>query len=105
MHEKRPAKNPLNGDGSLPLIDGQLGDFRILREVGRGGMGIVYEAEQISLRRRVALKVLPFAATLDGRRLERFRTRRWPRLACTTRTSSPCTPSVANAASTTTRCR
>jgi hypothetical protein len=73
MHDKRSAKDPLNGDGVLPLIDGQLGDFRILREVGRGGMGIVYEAEQISLRRRVALKVLPFAATLDGRRLERFK--------------------------------
>jgi serine/threonine protein kinase/WD40 repeat protein len=51
---------------------GQLGDFRILREVGRGGMGIVYEAEQVSLGRRVALKVLPFAATMDSRQLQRF---------------------------------
>ncbi len=53
-------------------ISGTLGDFRIIREVGRGGMGIVYEAEQISLRRRVALKVLPFAATMDARHLQRF---------------------------------
>jgi serine/threonine protein kinase/Flp pilus assembly protein TadD len=54
------------------LGTGVLGDFRILREVGKGGMGIVYEAEQVSLGRRVALKVLPFAATMDARRLQRF---------------------------------
>ena len=52
---------------------GQLGDFRILREIGRGGMGVVYEAEQISIGRHVALKVLPFAAMLDKQQLNRFK--------------------------------
>jgi WD40 repeat protein/serine/threonine protein kinase len=51
----------------------ELGDFRILREIGCGGMGVVYEAQQISLPRRVAMKVLPFAAVLDPRQLERFK--------------------------------
>ena len=50
----------------------RLGDFRLLREIGRGGMGVVYEAQQISLGRRVALKVLPFAAVLDSRQIARF---------------------------------
>jgi serine/threonine protein kinase/Tfp pilus assembly protein PilF len=55
-------------------MEGMLGDFRLVREVGRGGMGVVYEAEQVSLQRRVALKVLPFAGALDARQLQRFRT-------------------------------
>ncbi|MHC4177321.1 MAG: protein kinase domain-containing protein [Planctomycetota bacterium] len=61
---------PITGS---PVTEGILGDYRILREIGRGGMGVVYEAEQISLRRRVALKVLPFAAVLDHRQLQRFK--------------------------------
>ncbi len=51
----------------------RLGDFRVIRELGRGGMGVVYEAEQHSLGRRVALKVLPFAAAIDPRQIARFR--------------------------------
>jgi serine/threonine protein kinase len=65
------AVPPSTGADAEPAA-GVLGDFRIIREVGRGGMGVVYEAEQVSLGRRVALKVLPFAATLDSRQLQRF---------------------------------
>jgi serine/threonine protein kinase len=52
--------------------DSELGEFRLLRELGRGGMGIVYEAVQRGLGRRVALKVLPAAASLDPRYRQRF---------------------------------
>lgn len=51
----------------------QIGEYQIVREIGRGGMGIVYEAHQKSLNRQVALKILPFAAVLDQRQIARFR--------------------------------
>jgi serine/threonine protein kinase/WD40 repeat protein len=61
--QRRPA-------AAAPLQ--QLGDYQILREVGRGGMGVVYEAQQLSLGRHVAIKVLPSQALLDPRHLARF---------------------------------
>jgi serine/threonine protein kinase len=73
---RRPGPPAASPEGEAraagPAEMGQLGDFRIIREVGRGGMGVVYQAEQVSLGRRVALKVLPFAAALDSQQLQRF---------------------------------
>ncbi|MDA1013033.1 MAG: protein kinase, partial [Planctomycetota bacterium] len=51
----------------------RLGDFRIIREIGRGGMGIVFEAEQESLDRRVAIKVLPSQTLFAEHQQKRFR--------------------------------
>src|SRR3990172_1454432 len=65
---------PAPAPAMAPSAAATLGDFRLVREIGRGGMGVVYEAEQVSLQRRVALKVLPFAAVLDRRQLQRFNT-------------------------------
>jgi tetratricopeptide (TPR) repeat protein/predicted Ser/Thr protein kinase len=59
---------------STPEFPGrQLGDFEIIREIGQGGMGIVYEARQKSLNRSVALKVMNSSPGLDERSVLRFR--------------------------------
>ena len=59
--------------GGDPHLGQRIGDYQIVREVGRGGMGVVYEAQQLSLMRRVALKVLPRFAAYDEIQLHRFR--------------------------------
>ena len=50
-----------------------IGGYRILREIGRGGMGVVYEAMQVATGQKVALKVLPISSAMDPRQIERFR--------------------------------
>ena len=55
------------------LDSDMIGGYRIVREIGRGGMGVVYEAVQVATGRKVALKVLPIAAATDPRQIERFR--------------------------------
>ena len=61
----------VNVGTSLPTQQ-TLGDFKLLRELGRGGMGIVYEAIQLTIGRKVAVKVLPFATVLDPQQVKRF---------------------------------
>lgn len=70
--EFRDLLAPLSQTTGEAISERRLGDYQLLQEIGRGGMGIVYEARQISLQRRVALKILPFASMLDHRQVVRF---------------------------------
>lgn len=73
--ERLKARQARSSGGRATLGPSQperLGDFRLIREIGRGGMGVVFEAEQESLRRLVAVKVLPRQVLLDEKQLKRF---------------------------------
>jgi serine/threonine protein kinase/tetratricopeptide (TPR) repeat protein len=65
LHEA-PAE-PADSSGRV------LGDFRLLREIGRGGMGVVWEARQASLDRLVAVKVLDVTPATSAKSLARFK--------------------------------
>lgn len=73
------ARKPVATDGTAPAEEGSdltgktLGDFRILRKLGQGGMGQVYLAEQLSLKRKVALKVMRADLAANKTALERFK--------------------------------
>jgi WD40 repeat protein/serine/threonine protein kinase/tetratricopeptide (TPR) repeat protein len=77
VEDLKPGSEDVSGSfGDSVRVNGKriehIGDYRILREIGRGGMGVVYEAEQEALGRRVALKVLPKTLAGDGKAQVRF---------------------------------
>ena len=68
----RSAAVEIRMGSDVDVLSRPLGDFHLLRRIGQGGMGIVYEAEQNSLRRRVAVKILAFAGAFDDTLTQRF---------------------------------
>ena len=70
MHDRKRSSGRKAATPVTPLE--QLGDFRVIGEIARGGMGIVYEAEQVTLGRRVAVKVLPKDSLRSDKDVKRF---------------------------------
>ena len=83
VEDLKPGSGDVTGSFAGAEIPGleqpleHLGDYRVLRVVGRGGMGVVYEAEQESLGRRVALKVLSASGAADAKQVRRFEREAW----------------------------
>jgi WD40 repeat protein len=71
--EDLPAARPDTGRPTGPPLGPQIEDFEVLREVGRGGMGVVYLARQLRPNRLVALKMIRAADQADEAELARFR--------------------------------
>ncbi len=70
--QHRRSDSSIATPGAMPAMPRTLGDFQLIREIGRGGMGVVYEAEQKSLKRHVALKVISFLMAGSEKQLKRF---------------------------------
>ncbi|MGI8981418.1 MAG: hypothetical protein ACR2FY_19500 [Pirellulaceae bacterium] len=109
LENLKPATAPVPATGQAECASevaslGKLGDYRIVREIGRGGMGIVYEAVQESLGRQVALKVLPKQLMGDSSRQARFEREARAAPGCTIRTSCRCLAWGPRTACTTTPC-